>query len=88
MMLIFLNHRRGTRNSHSVSNNNYDFRNFCGLIMYLLNDFFFLFLFKVWEKLQADLKTNTNGEATWQGCFLLTPSEEKLTSKLANCAIK
>lgn len=43
---------------------------------------------KVWEKLQADLKTNGNGEATWKGCFLLTPSEEKITSKLSNCSIK
>lgn len=58
------------------------------LLMYLLNDFVFLFFIKVWEKLQADLKTNADGEATWQGCFLLTPSEEKLTSKLANCSIK
>lgn len=55
----------------------------CG--MYLLNEFSF---FKVWEKLQGDLKTNADGEATWQGCFLLTPNDEKLTSKLANCAIK
>lgn len=43
---------------------------------------------KVWEKLQVDLKTNANGEATWNGQFLLTSGEEKLTSKLANCAIK
>lgn len=43
---------------------------------------------KVWEKLQADLKTNDAGEATWQGNPLLTPTEEKLISKLANCSIK
>lgn len=45
-------------------------------------------LLKIWEKLQSDLKTNANGEATWQGRFLMTPNEEKLTSKLTNCAIK
>lgn len=43
---------------------------------------------KVWEKLQADLKTNDTGEATWQGNFLLTPAEQKLISKLKNCSIK
>lgn len=43
---------------------------------------------KVWEKLQVDLKTNASGEAVWNGQYLLTPGEERLTSKLANCAIK
>lgn len=43
---------------------------------------------KVWEKLQADLKTNDSGEATWQGNHLLTPAEQKLISKLKNCSIK
>lgn len=43
---------------------------------------------KVWEKLQADLKTNDAGEATWQGNFLLTPAEQKIISKLTNCSIK
>lgn len=43
---------------------------------------------KVWEKLQADLKTNASGEAVWNGQFLVTPAEQRLTSKLANCAIK
>lgn len=43
---------------------------------------------KVWEKLQADLKTNEAGEATWQGNYLLTPREQKIVSSLANCPIK
>lgn len=43
---------------------------------------------KVWEKLQVDLKTNDQGEAVWQSNYLMTPSGEKLISRLANCAIK
>lgn len=43
---------------------------------------------KVWEKLQVDLKTNSDGIAVWKDNFLLTPSTEKLTSRLANCHIK
>jgi len=43
---------------------------------------------KVWEKLQADLKTNDAGEATWKGNYLLTQNEQKLISSLANCSIK
>lgn len=43
---------------------------------------------KIWEKLSVDLKTNAEGLAVWKDNFLLTPEGEKLTSKLANCAIK
>ncbi|KAL5290406.1 YARS family protein [Megaselia abdita] len=43
---------------------------------------------KVWEKLQVDLKTNSDGIAVWKDNFLLTPASEKLTSRLANCHIK
>ncbi|XP_031626413.1 tyrosine--tRNA ligase, cytoplasmic [Contarinia nasturtii] len=43
---------------------------------------------KVWEKLQADLKTNANGEATWQNNFLLTSDGQKILAGLANCSIK
>lgn len=43
---------------------------------------------KVWEKLQADLKTNDIGVATWQGSFLLTADGQQILSSLANCSIK
>lgn len=43
---------------------------------------------KVWEKLQADLKTNSAGEATWQGNFLLTSDGQKILAALQNCSIK
>lgn len=43
---------------------------------------------KVWEKLQADLKTNANGEATWQNNFLLTSDGQKILAALQNCSIK
>lgn len=43
---------------------------------------------KVWEKLQADLKTNDAGVATWQGNFLLTADGQQILSSLANVSIK
>lgn len=43
---------------------------------------------KVWEKLQADLKTNATGEATWQDNFLLTSDGQKILAGLANVSIK
>lgn len=43
---------------------------------------------KVWEKLQADLKTNASGEAVWKDSFMLTANGGKLVSKLASCSIK
>lgn len=43
---------------------------------------------KVWEKLQADLKTNSSGEATWQGNFLQTSDGQKILASLQNCSIK
>lgn len=43
---------------------------------------------KVWEKLQADLKTNASGEATWQNNLLLTSDGQKILAGLKNCSIK
>lgn len=44
---------------------------------------------KIWEKLQVDLKTSSEGIAQWQGNNLLTPSNETLTSvTLKNAPIK
>lgn len=43
---------------------------------------------KVWEKFAKDLKTNEIGQAKWKDLFLLTPSGEKLISKLSNCEIR
>lgn len=36
---------------------------------------------KVWEKLQVDLKVNSEGVAQWQGNNLLTKSGQKIISK-------
>lgn len=49
---------------------------------------FYLIVFQVWEKLQVDLKTNSNGEAVWKDNYMLTPNGGKLISKLVNCYIK
>lgn len=43
---------------------------------------------KVWEKLQADLKINAKGEATWQDNFLITSDGQKVLAALQNCSIK
>lgn len=43
---------------------------------------------KVWDKIQAEFKTNDAGEALWKEFNLLTMSDEKVTSTLANCSIK
>lgn len=44
---------------------------------------------KVWEKLQADLVVNGNGEASWSGNPLLTSSSGKVTAdSLKNVPIK
>lgn len=43
---------------------------------------------KVWDKIQAELKTNEAGEALWRDFSLLTVGGEKITSSLSNCNIK
>uniref|UniRef100_A0A336M0W8 Tyrosine--tRNA ligase n=1 Tax=Culicoides sonorensis TaxID=179676 RepID=A0A336M0W8_CULSO len=43
---------------------------------------------KVWDKIQAEFKTNNGGEALWKEFSLLTVSGEKITSSLTNCNIK
>lgn len=44
---------------------------------------------KIWEKLQVDLKTNSENVAQWQGNSLLTKSGGKIRSKtLASTPIK
>jgi len=43
---------------------------------------------KVWDKIQAELKTNDAGEAFWKEFSLLTISGAKITSSLTNCNIK
>lgn len=48
-----------------------------------------LVAFQVWEKLQADLKTNGDGIAVWKDNYLLTESGKKLsTNTLKNVSIK
>lgn len=41
---------------------------------------------KVWEKLQVDLKVNSDGIAQWQGNNLLTKSGQKISSKIVKSA--
>lgn len=44
---------------------------------------------KVWEKLQVDLKVNSEGIAQWQGNNLLTKAGQKISSKtVKNAPIK
>ncbi|XP_063695770.1 tyrosine--tRNA ligase, cytoplasmic [Culicoides brevitarsis] len=43
---------------------------------------------KVWDKIQAEFKTNENGEALWKEFSLLTVNGDKVTSTLTNCNIK
>lgn len=43
---------------------------------------------KVWDKIQAEFKTNDAGEALWKEFSLLTMSGEKVTSTLTGCSIK
>ncbi|XP_055638014.1 tyrosine--tRNA ligase, cytoplasmic [Toxorhynchites rutilus septentrionalis] len=43
---------------------------------------------KVWEKIQAELKTNSDGDALWKDFSLLTMNGDKITSSLKECNIK
>jgi tyrosyl-tRNA synthetase len=43
---------------------------------------------KVWDKIQADLKTDIEGDALWKDFNLLTISGDKITSTLKGCNIK
>ncbi|XP_058824978.1 tyrosine--tRNA ligase, cytoplasmic isoform X2 [Topomyia yanbarensis] len=43
---------------------------------------------KVWDKIQAELKINADGEALWKDFALLTLNGDKITSTLKECSIK
>lgn len=43
---------------------------------------------KVWDKIQAELKTNGSGEVLWKEFNMLSISGARITSTLANCNIK
>jgi tyrosyl-tRNA synthetase len=43
---------------------------------------------KVWDKIQAELKTNSDGEVLWKDFSLLTLAGNNVTSSLINCNVK
>lgn len=43
---------------------------------------------KVWDKIQAELKTNADGEALWKEFSLLTLNGDRITSTLKQCNVK
>lgn len=43
---------------------------------------------KVWDKIQAELKTNADGEALWKEFSMLTLNGDRITSTLKECNIK
>lgn len=43
---------------------------------------------KVWDKIQAELKTNSDGEVVWRDFNMLTISGDRITSSFNNSNIK
>lgn len=43
---------------------------------------------KVWDKIQNELKTNSDGEVMWKEFSMMTISGERITSSLINCNVK
>lgn len=43
---------------------------------------------KVWDKIQSELKTNSDGEVCWRELSMMTLDGEKITSGLINCNVK
>jgi hypothetical protein len=43
---------------------------------------------KVWDKIQSELKTNSDGECVWREFSMLTIGGERVTSSLINCNVK
>lgn len=43
---------------------------------------------KVWDKIQSELKTNSDGEVVWKEFSMLSISGERITSTLINCNVK
>lgn len=43
---------------------------------------------KVWDKIQSELKTNSDGEVVWREFSMLTINGDQVTSSLINCNVK
>jgi hypothetical protein len=43
---------------------------------------------KVWDKIQSELKTNSDGECVWREFSMMSISGDKITSSLINCNVK
>lgn len=43
---------------------------------------------KVWDKIQAELKTNSDGEVVWREFSMLSLDGERVVSSLINCNVK
>lgn len=43
---------------------------------------------KVWEKIQSELRTNSDGEVMWRDFSLINIHGENVTSSLINCNVK
>ena len=43
---------------------------------------------KVWDTIQSDLKTNSDGEVVWREFNMLTISGDRVVSTLINCNVK
>jgi len=43
---------------------------------------------KVWDKIQSELKTNSDGEVVWREYSMLTINGEQVMSSLINCSVK
>lgn len=43
---------------------------------------------KVWDKIQSELRTNSDGECVWREFSMMTISGDHVTSSLLNCNVK
>jgi tyrosyl-tRNA synthetase len=43
---------------------------------------------KVWDKIQSELRTNSDGECLWREFSMVTISGERVVSNLINCNVK
>jgi tyrosyl-tRNA synthetase len=43
---------------------------------------------KVWDKIQSELKTNSDGEVLWREFSMLTVNGDRITSIMLNCNVK
>lgn len=43
---------------------------------------------KVWDKIKAELKTNSDGEVVWREFSMMTISGDRIVSSLQNCNVE